>query len=319
MLETCEVGDLHSFRGSTCTRVTSGRRATSVFRCSGPSLISPAAVKYFGQSDGRLPAGALARHQFEALEAVSRLTDQSSTVRVPRPLRLLEEQRCVVMEWIDGPSVDDLLWSIRSSGSKVARVSRQAGAWLRAFHALRPAARRPIHTSMMLADVETILTQGRRWENPTFDAARDLLIRTSAQVSAIELPVAWHYMDFKPDNLIASNGSLVGIDIGAWYDEVVILDIACFVRDIELRSWHASAWPLSWRKRQIIDNFITGYLGSDSLTIEGPLSWVYLQGLLRFWARFEASATSSVKDLYQRQRFVAWAHRTSARIRQLLD
>lgn len=79
-------------------------------------------------------AAADSRLQYSALEKVSDAMSSDVLVTVPRPVGIIEEQAILVIEWINGQSLTDLMRDWLVSSSKVVNDFEKAGIWLSAFH-----------------------------------------------------------------------------------------------------------------------------------------------------------------------------------------
>ena len=279
-------------------------RMSRLFRCVAAGLAAPLAIKFCLGRDGK-PDIDLARKQYAALEWLNAHAAPGQTpARMVRVLDLIEDQACLVMEWVEGRPVAAVLASPMTSEAEIGFWSGESGKWLRSFHGLRQMAPRPTDTKTLIGLIDKDLAKAKGLAaNPSFAHGDRVLRKAAAQVGSIAVPCAIHHGDFKAENLMISNGTLVGLDISNDWNDVVTLDIAKFVRDVGFRSWRPSGWMLSWRHDDIVHHFLAGYAQGETLDLALPLSWARLHGLLRFWIDMENIPPDPIRESYGRYRF----------------
>ncbi|MGH6968141.1 MAG: phosphotransferase [Stellaceae bacterium] len=278
--------------------------ASRLFRCTGGEIAGAVALKFCLTEDGSRDF-ATAQRQFAALERITGLATRSAApVRVVRALDLIEEHACLAMEWIEGRSVASVLAGPMTAEAEILAWSNAAGRWLHGFHAMHRLADRPMSCAVMLANLEPHAPRGRALaSNRHFACAQAALARTATAIAAIPLPIAHHHGDFKAENLMMTDDGLVGLDIAAHWDDVVMLDLAKFIRDLIFRAWRPSGWLLGWRHAAIADAFLDGYGATRQPAWRGPLLWAQLHGLLRFWIKFASAPPGPIRESYERYRF----------------
>ena len=301
-LDHVRLDDHYPFRGRTIIGPLGKTRGSVIFRCMAQENKSALAIKFCVDPVTKLAAPSEARRQFMALQRVRKAADGNRIVRTPRPVMLLEECACIIMDWIDGLSVADALMSRATSQADVVRWSRQAGAWLAAFHQLNSNSLGSTDTTLMLARLErATIGAGMTSNDPLFHRAVEQLRRTESLVKSVSLPVAWRHGDFKAQNLLIVDGNLLfGLDLDVQDQDVIAADLAKFIDDIELLSWHPRAWRLRRDRNLVIDAFLTGYKWDRHLPLRLPLAWLRLYRLLQEWLEFETTATLSPTHIYKR-------------------
>lgn len=280
------------------------RPLSRLFRCTAPGFAAPLALKFCLTPDRR-PDIALARRQFEALSWLrDRAEIDPNAVEAVHVRHLLEEQGCLVMDWVEGRSVAALLASPLTIQAEVEYWSGRAGAWLRSFHAMRKLTPRPTKTDAMLGQLSDGLAHAPALaRNPCFVHGDDVLRRLAARVASIPVPTSVHHGDFKAENLTIADATLIGLDIASTWDDSVTLDIAKFLRDTAFRSWRPAGWMLGRRFDTIATGFLAGYTNGARLDFDLALAWARLQGVLRFWIELEAAPPDPIRETYERYRF----------------
>lgn len=275
-----------------------------LFRCTGGEIAGGMALKFCLTVDGERDfATALGQHA--ALERIAGLAARSATrVRVVRPLGLVDEHACLATEWIEGRPVAATLTGSMSSETEIRDSAKAAGRWLHGFHAMHRLADRPMSCAVMLANLEQkkAVVQALA-SNRYFVAGHAALTQTAAVVAAIPVPIAHHHGDFKAENLMMTDDGLVGFDITAHWDDVVMLDLAQFLRDLTFCAWRPSGWLLGRRYRLIAEAFLDGYGAGGHPAWQSPLRWAQLHGLLRFWIEAAAAPADRIRNSYERYRF----------------
>ncbi|MDE2165166.1 MAG: phosphotransferase [Alphaproteobacteria bacterium] len=278
--------------------------ASRLFRCTSTEFPDGIALKFCLTSDGRRDFET-AERQAAALERIAGLASRSAApVRVVRALGLIEEQACLMMEWVDGRSVASVLGGAMTGEAEVKAWANEAGRWLHGFHAMHRLADRPMSCAVMLANLALHGPAAPALQsNRSFAQAHAALERTAARIAAIAVPFAHHHGDFKAENLMVTKDGLVGLDIAAYWDDAVTLDLAKFIRDLIFHSWRPTAWLLGRRHDAVAAAFLDGYGFAGAPLWRGPLQWAELHGLLRFWIEHVSAPPNPIRDSYERYRF----------------
>lgn len=283
--------------------VQSGPRSR-LFRCTGGEITGAMALKFCLTADGERDF-ATALGQYAALERIAGLAARSATsVRIVRPLGLVDEHACLATEWVDGRSVAATLGGSMSDEAEIRNSANAAGRWLHNFHAMHRLADRPMSCAVMLANLEQQTPAVHALAlNRHFAAGRAALAQTAAVVADVRVPIAHHHGDFKAENLLITDDGLVGLDITAHWDDAVMLDLAQFLRDLTFCAWRPSGWLLGRRHRLIAEAFLDGYGAGGHPAWQSPLRWAQLHGLLRFWIEAAAAPADRIRNSYERYRF----------------
>ena len=304
MLAHRGIGGVFPFRDCRVIGPLGESRVSRLFRCVASGYATPLALKFCLTRDGR-PDVKLARMQYDVLTWLhAHAQSGPEPIKLVRALHLIEEHACLVMEWVEGRSVAAVLASPMTSTAEIAFWSEMAGAWLKRFHDLRRDEPRPTDTQALIASIDEDLPQAKRISaNQSFVHGNGVLRQAAGLVGSIPVPCAIHHGDFKAENLMITDGALVGLDISNDWNDVVTLDLVKFIRDIDFRSWRPSGWMLGWRHDDIVRHFFAGYAPGAAHDLRLPLLWVRLHGLLRFWIEMEVTPPDPVRESYGRYRF----------------
>lgn len=320
-LENTPFDGRYPFRRATRLGPIGKTRSSTIFKYTPHGDNHAIALKFCIDPHSRQLAPADACRQFTALQQVQVAAMGHPIVRTPRPVLLFEEQACVAMEWIDGLSVAEFLMNRSTSRADIALWSRRAGEWLAAFHQLNSKAFGSADTGLMLTRLDqTIASSSELSDNAVLCGAVGQLRRTASIVRSNLLPVAWRHGDFKAQNLIISNdNSLAALDLDVQDQDVIAADLAKFIDDIELLSWHPSAWRLRRYQHLIIANFLAGYKRDQRLPLLLPLAWLRLYRLAMEWLEFEMAARRSVTQIYQRYCFKRYCRTLNFELERQFD
>ena len=320
LLESVVQSGVRPFQNS-CVTSPIGRRAGSViFRCTCQTFPIPLAVKFCWNSISGEPDRTDAIRQFSSLERLANAASEQPLVRAPRPIMLLEEHACLIMEWIDGIPMADALTRPFASKEKLGALASKAGIWLSSFHNMSPGQDRPVATELLLARLKAALESTHVVAgNRQFESGLVVLERSARRVAEIAIPAAWRHGDIKPQNFIIADDSLVAIDLSTQDDDAVTSDIAKFISDVEFLSWHPRGWNLGRHRNYVINCFTSGYMASRSFQLEPSLAWTRLYLLLSFWRQFEVKASASPSDWYQRWRFRSATNRAISELRSGIE
>jgi Phosphotransferase enzyme family len=261
------------------------REKSSIFRAEVEGFAFPLAAKVCLESGTQRPDPKSARLQFTALTRVADRMKGDFTV--PLPCLLIEEAGLVLMEWVSGNSLTDLLLSWRLSRANLERALQRAAEWLRRFHATHrlPAGRLNSREKLedAMAMVNCLMT-----EDAVYKGAITALRRAEPIVAVDELDRSWIHGDFKTDNLILDHERTIGIDVCAVDENVVLYDIAPFLNQLELSLLHPSAWRLAFHRERLLQAFLGAYFGDRQKATHAALTWVRLCSILDLWTMIES-------------------------------
>ncbi|MGH7042985.1 MAG: phosphotransferase enzyme family protein [Acetobacteraceae bacterium] len=272
------------FRTLSVTGPVAERSLSTIFYGEGGVYSRPVAIKICLDPGTRRPSGRAARSYFEALRRGSSVSRVYPDFACATAHDLIEDLGVVIMEWIKGPTLArHLLWS--SAETAACRLA-EAGIWLSRLHAVETLGQRPIDTALLLDQLRSIgdfPTQVAA--SPLLSRALDCLERTAEQVGRDDVPWARGHGDFKPRNLMISDGRLVGLDLGLLFNSPVLYDLAYFLNHLALLLATFRAIRPSIPMWRLTEAFLAGYRQNADATIhESQLAWVRLQHALRMLA-----------------------------------
>ena len=264
-------------------RVYDGALST-VFRVEAASH-RPVAVKLYYQRGTGIPAPDVARTQFDSYQRVATALGESPTFRVPAMVSLCEEHGLVVQEWAPGTALNTLLGQRAQGHVAASRAVHRAGGWLRHFHRCQRRDSAPMDVRRRLEIVYEELDVGAPALRDTRLVRRTLsaLEATADSVASAPLEVSWLHGDFKPQDLVISEETVYGIDIGVLYENVTLYDAAQFLNHLDLLCHHPVALWLLRRRAELHECFLDAAIGDEPAQFSAPLHWIRAQALLRQW------------------------------------
>jgi hypothetical protein len=253
------------------------------------------AVKTCIDPSNGLPAPNAAKRQFDALRRVSDAMG-SGRFSVPEPIELREAEAELITAWIDGDSMTQALTRHPFSLGRAERVSMMAGEWLAAFHGARTLTGGPLDVQGKLGQVEEMLN-GTSVRDGIFCEAV-VFLRTSAMDAARAfLPRSWIHGDFKLDNLLVAPDGIVGIDVNASFENVVVHDLASFLNHLSLLLLHPRFLRLRLARQRLVEAFCGGYGLDSGYEVAFALRWSMLFQLLQVWVEAEIRPGPFVKRI----------------------
>jgi hypothetical protein len=248
-----------------------------IYRATCPGLPYPLLIKHPSEN------GSPARHQYELLRIAAARFEGRSGLSVPRAYPHLLDDGFVITEWIEAPTLGQILNSLNVPLARVVSALDLAGRWLRVFHGDHDAELVCLDPDRMLGEVRTAMARPvRRGISRRFARSLDLLERNKPMLARIPVPIGSRHGDFKPDNVMIQGDCAVGIDLTGNSKDPVILDIAYFLHHLDMQLIHSVAgwrlWPL---RRALRSAFLRGYGRDWSAAQECLLAWVELQATLR--------------------------------------
>jgi len=228
--------------------VHSGRYST-VYRARVPGIGTPLAVKVVIDPVSGMADSAAAATQHAALERVHRAMPADPKLRVPRPYLVDRPEGTLVLEWVGGAPMTELLLSLRTSPAAGLALMTCAGRWLRRFASAHPLPRGHLDVDEKLSALVELERSGLGASRGVAGAIATLR-RHAGLAAALELERSWLHGDFKTDNLLVDGDSLVAIDVHARHENVAAYDVAAFLNHLDLTLCHPRAWRWRpWRRR----------------------------------------------------------------------
>jgi tRNA A-37 threonylcarbamoyl transferase component Bud32 len=265
----------------------SSNPGTYVFRGECDVYPKPVAIKLHWNPKKGTPDPGDARATFLALQNVERLLRSDPECRCALPIDFFEELGIVIMDWVDGKTLDRIL--LRRSARDCETPIRMAGAWLARLHVSTLRAPRTLDVARILSALdEHVKGPAKGPRGGPILGAFELLHATAELVSREPVPWALVHGDFKPSNLFWSSGRIVGIDAQLVYEDAAVFDAAHFLNHLAIHlRWRP--WATGRRGSALLDSaFIAGYEHAGTLKLPGlPLLWARLLNALRLviWYR----------------------------------
>jgi len=210
---------------------------------------------------------------------------------VPEPMVLREQAAEIAIEWIDGLTLRQELARRPFSVANAERLCSLAGQWLNAFHGARVLPPGALDLDDKLAQVHA-MAEARPVPDRLFRSAVEFLCEAAALAGRPRLPRSWIHGDFKPDNLMVSGDRVVGVDVHASFENVVVYDLASFLNQLSLFlcSPRFVLLRISWDRLRTV---LCREYGLDAdPAVRLALQWVMLFQLLDMWQSAEAASRS---------------------------
>ena len=294
------------------------REEAGCFRVSGPLKTSRSCRVFKGQSDlfpGNIAIKAffpektdeqnLERH-FLAQKAYH-LKLRGGKLRVPQPIRIINEHRIIVMEWIESPRIREILW--RSGFRETLRNDgiRAAGKWLRAFHDAGGISSQAIDIHRILSRTEIMMKRvkdcGYPIETDTVFMRCHRLLRDAVPfLKNVKLPHAVVHGDFTPSNIFHGAKDTVGFDFMATERAPVTHDICRFLLYLQVYRYFLLTFAPSRALRRFNEDstvFLSSYGMLEWLPRSRELMYLQMAELLRRWASVQSQLKSCVRQPFQ--------------------
>jgi len=268
------------------------RAYSRIYYAEHPSFPFPVALKVCLKPYTNIPDQDEASQQFHALQKVHETMRGDTSYTVPQALHLFPEEGCIIIEWIDGTCMTDLIYSWRSSPTKALLLSARAGKWLSHFHSAHLLSPGKLDVHEKLQSLKETY-RGSSINDERFMQAISTIEHIAPLVAEKSLAISWIHGDYKPDNLLISEKKTVAIDIYIQDENACIHDIASFLNQFELACYHPSGWRLlPFRSR--LENIFLEHYSADLKIEEGlPLCWLRLYSIVSLWNKILARKNAS--------------------------
>jgi len=156
---------------------------------------------------------------YQSIERFAKsLNVNNSKLRVPEPLYLFLDEKCFLMEWVDGDSLKDTLWKNCFSKKQLQIHIRDAYLWLKYYHQNANLEFKAVDTSRYLSNLKNHIENSNAEDlldnNHIFKSAFVTLINFEKSFNKIKSYHADLHGDLNLANFIINQNSIFGIDIG---------------------------------------------------------------------------------------------------------
>ena len=222
-----------------------------------------------------------ASREFSSLRDVHRRL--ASAARVAKPIRCIETEALLITEWIDGPSLAELLRDRSSSEADVLTALRRAGGWLREFHMMESRHPRSIDFAPKVRQIENLTESvaSRLIGRLLIGLMRSRLISGWSRWQDTAVEFGSLHGDFKPENLVFKDAEPVGLDIGKIHQAATVNEIGYFLAQLKCTVYSVHGLFAGARINRLCAEFLRGYEWSSECAPAGLLGWVEREALLR--------------------------------------
>lgn len=234
-----------------------------------------------------------AREEFAALGRLDTyFREVDVPFRVPAPVAFLPEVDALVMEYVMGRTIKELL-RYRSCLRPHTLLNglAAAGTFLRHVHALQSL---PPVEVFLQEEAEKVLVVAEEKLHPLGLALPNRVRRTLAQFPALRAtaPLVWLHGDFGPSNILLENdGSTVGLDVAlttVGHPEDDLVRFVALVSGMIRLAPEVVAGPVGRVRRELENRLLQSYYQTD---VRPPLFELkYLHQLCRRWCRLRELA-----------------------------
>ena len=209
---------------------------------------------------------------------------------------LCESRAELVTEWVDGDSMTGAIARHPLSFENAEHLCMLAGKWLAAFHGAHVLASGPLDIHGKLGQVDEML-RDTPVRSVNFDQAVEFLTMSAIDAARASLPRSWIHGDFKLDNMLVATDRVVGIDVQAAFENVVVHDLASFLNHLSLLLLGPRFLRLRLAQAHLLDTFCRSYGLDRGYDVAFALRWSMLFQLLQVWTEVEIKARPIVKRI----------------------
>jgi hypothetical protein len=170
--------------------------------------------------------------EFRALQTRYNASKANGGFRVPQPIAFVEGQNAIVMEWIEGAKLQELLMWQALSRVHQSDCLHAAGNWLRAMHASSPITYQIFDYGDLANNVNrriAALSDGERFSRSRLASYARFFVGIAEQLDRSPVPHTILHDDFAPRNLISVSNEIAAIDISTLHRGPVCRDHAEFM------------------------------------------------------------------------------------------
>ncbi len=218
---------------------------------------------------------------YQQLARIDAQFGRDSEFAVPHIFTILPTDNLIVMEWVSGKPVSKRLVRPNLGEIQARSLLNRAGRWIARFHQMEEAPATRVRASERLEYLRDEATAASLREDSPMRQSIELLADTAAAAQAQEVPCGLVHGDFKPDNLLLSDGRTVGIDFQIIRGGILPSDLVQFINHLRLLCYEPAALRVGlWRRREaLVAAFLEGYAREGCAVAPAPLAWLRLHHL----------------------------------------
>jgi len=223
-----------------------------------PPRAEPFLVKCFYVSGTEQADIEEARLQYEALVHLNETRGAVSGFNLVQPFHLFAEEGIIVQSWIEGKSLDRALGDAVFSGAQLLDRVAAAGAWLGHFHRFGNDG----HTAAVSGTLMDEIDEGARSlgsHGRVLNEAVELLRNSVLAQGQTIQPVTTLHCDFKPANVIATDGGVFAIDFQLSTRASIYFDLAHFLNSLAIDLMKTRRPGLLLKAKAMQRAFVAGY------------------------------------------------------------
>ena len=259
-----------------------------VYRAATPAFPFPVALKLYKPGTARPFA---IRKQLQRHRACAESMKHDAGYSVPEPIAGFPDRRVIIMEWIDGPSVRDLMRSMVLNRSAYRGMLLRAGKWLAHFHAASTPKCEPLSVVNLLDRIEHRVTKShpRIVAEAAYIAADNTIRELAVLLDGREMEHVEVHGDFTPSNLLVDKDRIAGIDFGTRRRLPHYYDICRFLVHLEAQR-PAPKWLGAHPESFAAEAFLEGYGDGAPKATGDIMNYMMLTEVMRRWAAVGASS-----------------------------
>jgi aminoglycoside phosphotransferase (APT) family kinase protein len=253
------------------------------------------AIKHFRTVDQAVNARELAARQFTGMRKAYDIAGPHGGHLVPKPYAILDRSAAIVVEWVAGSNLLELLRQGWALPRAYTELIANAGKWLRAVHDAGAPTETELPAEILLLDAEAALA--RCVPASVARRASRALANALPAVRGNKCVETWAHGDFKPANLMVAkeNGNLVGLDLQLSKRGPGVFDVASFLNDLAVNLRMPGMLRLLVGERAFEHAFLDEYWRRKTKR-DVALQFVRLCSLAETWATETGPGVGKIKS-----------------------
>jgi tRNA A-37 threonylcarbamoyl transferase component Bud32 len=237
--------------------------------------------------------------QYHGQIVASHLLAEQTRFRAPAPIAQLtiQDQGILIMDWIDGQTIQNILHKPSFRTAKIRTALRSAGDLLSLLHQTSEIKSHLLDTADFINDIKIAVDEVPQ-ADPKIKFILHWLDKYAAEVEKAPLSVTTLHGDFKPSNLIHNAKYTCVIDGFFQNKGAVIHDVAQFLNHVAMDFYYPLSLPLQLQKISLEKTFSTSYQSLSPIEMGLPLRWLRLQKFAILYIQVTARKGDSNSDRY---------------------
>ncbi|MEO5375631.1 MAG: phosphotransferase [Alphaproteobacteria bacterium] len=219
--------------------------------------------------------------QYDAIRRLNSAFQGADGYRTVKPILVIPESGILVLEWIDGRSLQELLFDQATTYDQAVAYVERAARWLSIFHRTEVLPPCPLSCESLVKRLLPSDPVARL--HPIRRRIHKLLTDSAPLLAGHDVPQVLVHGDYKPANVLYGDHETIAIDIAARHCGPNVADLGHFINCLRMDAYQPRGLRLLRWRGHLAKAFLAAYVAAGGDVPEPDLTWYRFHQLARLW------------------------------------